>query len=155
ADKDRYISSLFAPAEQRRAVLVLYAFNIEVARIGVVAKERLAGEIRLQWWHEVVSGARGDEAKGQPVASALIDVIEHYDLPQKSFEQLIEARRLDLDNNPIPSLSDLENYCRDTSSTLIELAARVLEPGISAAELAFAGSTGASLAITGLLRAFP
>jgi phytoene synthase len=68
---------------------------------------------------------------------------------------MIEARRLDLRKEPIRTLLELDNYCRATSSTLIELAARVLDPGISAIELAFAGPVGSSLAITGLLRAFP
>jgi len=33
ADRDRFVSSLFAPAEHRAALHALYAFNIEVARV--------------------------------------------------------------------------------------------------------------------------
>jgi phytoene synthase len=155
ADKDRFIAALFAPAEQRRALFALYAFDLELARVSFLVKETLAGEIRLQWWLEAASGRRNDEAQGQPVASALREVIERYDLPRRSFEQMIEARRLDLNKDPIRNMSELENYCRATSSTVITLAARVLEPRISAADLAFADLAGSSLGITGLLRAFP
>src|SRR6266566_680683 len=48
ADKDRFLSTLFAPAEHRNALLSLYAFNLEIARVREVAQEALAGEIRLQ-----------------------------------------------------------------------------------------------------------
>ena len=43
ADKDRFLSALFAPAEHRGALLALYAFNIEIARIREVAREALPG----------------------------------------------------------------------------------------------------------------
>lgn len=33
ADRDRYISVLFAPKKKRRALAALYAFNAEIARI--------------------------------------------------------------------------------------------------------------------------
>ena len=32
-DKDRFLSSLFAPADRRRYLHALYAFDIEIARI--------------------------------------------------------------------------------------------------------------------------
>ena len=34
ADKDRFIATLFAPAERRPHLFALYAFNLEIARIG-------------------------------------------------------------------------------------------------------------------------
>ena len=74
ADRDRFLSSLFAPAEYRGALHALYAFNVEVARVREVAREPLPGEIRLQWWSEVVNGERAEEAAANPVASALLTV---------------------------------------------------------------------------------
>ncbi len=59
ADRDRFLASLFAPAEHRGALHALYAFNVEIARVREVAREPLPGEIRLQWWSEVVDGERG------------------------------------------------------------------------------------------------
>ena len=80
ADRDRFIASLFAPAEHRGALHALYAFNVEVARVRDVAHEALPGEIRLQWWSDVVSGERDDEASANPVASALLATIERHQL---------------------------------------------------------------------------
>src|SRR5215468_2730422 len=93
SDKDRFLSALFAPAEHRGALYALYAFNLEVARVRELVKEPLAGEIRLQWWREAITGGRPLEVSGHPVASALVEVVGRYGLPFEPFEELIEARR--------------------------------------------------------------
>ena len=46
-DRDRYLATLFAPAEHRDALYALYAFNVEIARVRELAREPLPGEIRL------------------------------------------------------------------------------------------------------------
>ena len=38
------------------------------------AREPLPGEIRLQWWREVLGGERPGEAGAHPVAAALLGV---------------------------------------------------------------------------------
>ena len=57
ADRDRYLATLFAPADRRGALFSLYAFDIEISRIRDLAREPMPGEIRLQWWREVLEGA--------------------------------------------------------------------------------------------------
>src|SRR5271170_1831103 len=91
ADRDRFLAALFAPAEHRQALHALYAFNIEVARVREAAREPMPGEIRLQWWREVVNGERADEARANPVASALLTTIELHHLPANGLTALIEA----------------------------------------------------------------
>jgi phytoene synthase len=154
ADKDRFLATLFAPAERRDALYALYAFNVEIARVSETVHEPLAGEIRLQWWRDVVGGQRAEEARGHPVAAALGDVIRQYGLPRPPFEALIEARRFDVGEEPMRSLDAFEDYARDTSSTLIELAGRILAPDAEPTAFGFATPAGISIAIAGLLRAF-
>ena len=55
-DKNRFLATLFAPAKYRRPLFVLYAFNVEIARIRELAREPLPGEVRLQWWRDVLAG---------------------------------------------------------------------------------------------------
>ena len=75
ADKDRFLSALFAPAERRDALFALYAFHVEIARIPQLAREPFAAAIRLQWWHDALNGERPEEAAANPVSAALIDAL--------------------------------------------------------------------------------
>jgi phytoene synthase len=153
ADKDRYLATLFAPAARHDALHALYAFNIEIARLREVVREPLAGEIRLQWWTDAITGEARD-ARANPVAAALIATIERHGLPADPLLGLIAARRFDLYNDPMASLALLEDYARSTSASLIELAARILgESGALVKELSLEAGLGYALA--GLLKAFP
>ena len=153
ADRDRFLSSLFAPMGHRPALQALYAFNVEIARVRDVAREPLPGEIRLQWWSDVINGERADEASANPVASALLAIIARYRLPVTKLAALIEAHTFDLYDEPMVSLADLETYATKTSSAVFALAAQLLTGGEGAE--AFAEPAGIAHAIAGLLRAFP
>ncbi len=155
ADRDRFLSSLFAPAQHRAALHALYAFNVEIARVREVAREPLPGEIRLQWWSEVVSGERAEEAAANPVASALLTVIGRHRLAVSALTALLDARRFDLYDEPMASLADLEAYGRKTSSALLALAAQILAGGDGEVTETIAAPVGIAYAIAGLLRAFP
>src|SRR5580704_13775458 len=154
ADRDRFLSSLFAPAEYRGALHALYAFNVEVARVREVAREPLPGEIRLQWWSEVVNGGRAEEAAANPVASALLTVIERHRLAMPALTALLDARGFDLYDDPMARLADLEAYARKTSSALLALAAQILG-GEGEVTEPVANPAGIAYAIAGLIRAFP
>jgi phytoene synthase len=155
ADKDRFLATLFAPAKHRRPLFALYAFSIEVARVRELAREPMPGEIRLQWWRDVFSGAGRGEVRSHPVAAALLETVVRYRLPIATFTELIEARSFDLYDDPIGTLQELEGYASKTSAALIALAAPILNDGRDpkVSQLAYHG--GLALAITGLLRAFP
>src|SRR5208282_2491378 len=150
ADHDRFIASLFAPAEHRGAIYALYAFNCEVARVREVAREPLPGEIRLQWWSDVINRQRSDEARANPVASALLTTIERYRLSSAKLIDVVEAHRFDLYDEPMAALTDVEAYASKTSSALFALAAQIL-----ADAEAVSTPAGIAFAIVGLLRAFP
>ena len=151
-DRDRFIASLFAPAEHRGAICALYAFNSEVSRVRETAREALPGEIRLQWWSDVINRDRDEEARANPVAAALLTTIERYRLSSAKLVDLIEARRFDLYDDPMAALADLEAYAGKTSSALFALAAQILA---GANVEAVTTPAGIAFAIAGLLRAFP
>ena len=150
-DRDRFIAALFAPADRRDALVSLYAFNIEIARVREVAREALPGEIRLQWWSDVLTGERREEAGANPVAAALLATIERCRLGTEKLTALIGARRFDLYDEPMATIADLEDYAAQTSSDLIALAAQILGVDAEAA----AQPAGIAYGITGLIRAFP
>jgi 15-cis-phytoene synthase len=154
-DPDRYFATLFAPADKRPHLFALYAFSLEVARVREAVSEALTGEIRLQWWRDTLQGeARGD-VRANPVAAALDAAIVTFRLPRQALVDLIDARVFDLYDDLMPTLTDLEGYCGETSSALIRLASLILADGDDPGAAHAAGHAGVAYAITGLLRAFP
>jgi phytoene synthase len=160
ADKDRFLATLYAPAERRGALFALYAFNLELARVREIVREPLAGEIRLQWWQEAFAGAGRGDVEANPVAAALRAAIARHGLAADRFAALIEARRFDLYDEPMATLADLEAYANATAAGLIALAGQILAPGREGDDAlarhdALIRHAGLAYAIAGLLRAFP
>ena len=91
ADKDRFLATLFAPAEHRDALLRALCFQLEIARVREVVRDPLAGEIRLQWWSDVLDGAGRGEVEAHPVAAALLASIARYRLPVEPFKALVDG----------------------------------------------------------------
>lgn len=154
-DRDRWVSTLFAPARCRDALVALYAFNLEIARVRDIVSDPLPGEMRFQWWRDLLAGqARGD-VSAHPVAAALMRAVTRYNLPTAALSALIEARTFDLYDDPMPTLADLEGYCGETSSVLIRLATFILADGSDPGGADVVGHAGVAYALTGLLRALP
>lgn len=133
-DFTRYASSLFVPASERRALLALYAFNVEICRVHSQVSQPLPGEVRLQWWRDMLAGQDHGGVEGNPIAAELLWAIRSHRLPIERLTRLIEEHQFDLYNDPMPTMAALEGYLNDTSSALFALAAQVLEPPSSEAE---------------------
>jgi 15-cis-phytoene synthase len=154
ADRDRFLATLFAPRERRGALFALYAFNVEIARVREVVRDPVAGEIRLQWWSDVLAGDGRGEIEAHPVASALRASVARYGLPPERLQTTISARRFDLYDEPMATLVDLEAYADGASSSLIALAAQIVNGGAPDID-ALSHHAGRAQAIAGLLKAFP
>lgn len=75
-DEDRWLSSRYAPKPARRALLALYAFAFELARIRLIVTEPGLGAIRFQWWREALEEIeRGDVPRAHEVVGALADML--------------------------------------------------------------------------------
>jgi 15-cis-phytoene synthase len=157
-DPDRYASALFAPRVSRDHLFALYAFNVELARIGEQVSEPQLGEIRRQWWRDAVDRAYRGETTGHPVVDALGHAVQECDLSRSSLADLIDARRFDVSVKTMPDTPALDDYLAKTSAALFKLAAETtggswveephsMEPAIRAAGIAYG--------LTGLMRALP
>jgi phytoene synthase len=125
-DFERYASTLFVSADNRRALLALYAFNVEIARVREQISQPLPGEIRLQWWTDMLAGAGHGGVEGNPVAAELMRAIRTHGLPVERLSRLIDEHQFDLYNDPMPSMAALEAYIHDTSAALFALGARIM-----------------------------
>lgn len=155
ADPDRYLSTLYAPEAKRPGLTALYAFNAEIASIRDRIHEPLPGEVRLQWWRDVLDAGTQEAAAGHPVASALLVAIEANRIPTAPLQAMLNAREFDLYDDPMPSRGDLEGYLGETASALIQLAAMVLDRDAASEAAGASGHAGCAQGITGLLRLLP
>ncbi len=154
-DRDRFLATLFAPAQQRGALFALYAFNLEIARIREAVRNPLAGEIRLQWWSDVLAGDARGSAEASPVAAALLAAVAQHALDLDRLRALIDARRFDLYDEPMATLVGLEAYADAAAGNILALAAQIVA-GRAVPELdALVRHAGRGQAIAGLLAAFP
>src|SRR5204862_1731916 len=118
-DRDRYQTALFAPAGCRDALLALYAFNYEIARVRETVTQPMLGQIRLQWWREVLDAAyAGAPPRNHPVAIALTAAIREFGLTRELFDRLVDTRERDMADEPPASLAALGAYAQGTSAPL-------------------------------------
>jgi phytoene synthase len=89
-DRDRYLTTLFAPREKRPSLWAVYAFAVEIARARE-AREDIAREIRLQWWRDRIEAIYGGLEQEAPIARALLEAVRTHGLSRQRLDALIEA----------------------------------------------------------------
>ncbi len=151
-DRERFVTTLFIPEDKRDAVLVLYAFNAEVARIKSLVREPLAGAIRLQWWRDAVNRERPQsEVANHPIASPLTRMLDSGQVPTNLLLDMVDAKERDLNNQPFNSLAEMVTYADATAGNLGTAALHAL--GVTD-EINLNAARGACIAyaLTGLAR---
>ncbi|MCV3765240.1 phytoene/squalene synthase family protein (plasmid) [Rhizobium sp. TRM95796] len=154
-DLDRYLACLLMPEDKRGAVAALYAFNAELARVRDVVRDPLPGEIRLQWWRDLVEGQGAGDAMANPLAAGLIHAVDEYRLPRPALAAMTEARIFDLYDDPMESRRMFEGYAGETSSTLIQMTTLILAPDAAPRLADAAGHAGIAQLVAGTLLLTP
>ena len=154
-DRDRYLCALLTPEDRRAPVAALYAFNLELARIRDVTSEPMIGEMRLQWWTDLINGSAHGEASANPVAAGLLAAIDEFGLPRSMLLNMIEARQFDQYNDPMPDRNSFEGHAGETASALIQLASMALDRKGSEKSSDAAGHAGVALLVSGCLLLMP
>ena len=151
-DIDRYYSTLILPESVASDVRALYAFSADVAQIRERISEPGPGEIRLQYWLDLLSGTEHGDTAQNPLAHVLMQVIDRYDLPTGPLRRLLAARRFDLYDDPMGDMAAFEGYAGETNSILYQLATLIVNGGNDAKSADAAGHLGVAHAIIGHLR---
>lgn len=150
-ERDRYIATLFAPEQKRDDLITLYAFDAEVSRIRAVISDPLPGEIRLQWWREVINGERAGEASGNIVASGIVELTKRYELPVAAFDTYFDAKIFEFYNDAFPDTLSFEAWCGETVSAILQMAAIILDGDAAKTCADVSGHGGIVLAIARIL----
>ncbi len=148
SDPDRFFTALFAPAERRDALFLLYAFNHELARAREVASEPVLALIRLQWWREVVEG----EAKRHELATPLSAALAEGRLARDDLLAMIAAREAEADSE-MTDRTAWRDYVDGADGIVAMAAGRAL--GADEATLPRLRALGAAYGVAGLLRTVP
>lgn len=154
ADRDRYLATLVLKPGPREAVQAVWAFSADVASVRDRAREPAPGEIRLKWWDDALAGTEHGAIRQNPIADALLEVIERYRLPAGTLRRLVAARRFDLYDDAMPDIATFEGYAGETASVLYQMAAMILNDGEDVSSGDAAGHLGVAHALIGHLRAF-
>lgn len=146
-DKLWYYTCLFAPLRIRAHSFALHAFSAEIAGTRARISEPMPGEIRLQWWRDVLEGQRAGEAQANPLSKAVLAMLEDTGLGAGPLIRLIEARRFDLYNDPMGSQNQYEGYAGETQAILFQYMGLMLVPGAGSSLSTAAGHAGVALSL--------
>lgn len=150
-DPERFATAMTARGALRDALMVLYAFNLEVARAPYVTAEPMIARMRLQWWRDALSEIYdGRQVRRHEVVTPLAALVAARDLPRLRLESMIDAREWDVAKAPFADVSALQDHLRNTGGALMQLAAQALGGDGMAAQ-----SYGNGVALANWLRAFP
>ena len=150
-DRDRYLTSLFAPEPRRARLFALYAFNLEIAKTAEMVSEPILGEIRLQWWRDAIAEGYGGSPRRHQVVQPLAGAIARHGLSRHLFDRMIDAREADFEAAPPERLEHLEAYADATAGALNLLALQIL--GVRDDRLERAGAAaGRAWALAGTVR---
>ncbi|MEO0982930.1 MAG: squalene/phytoene synthase family protein [Pseudomonadota bacterium] len=131
-DEDRWLSSRYAPAPQRRALIALYAFVYELARVRIAVSEPALGAIRFQWWREALEEiAGGAPVRKHDVALAIAEA----GLPAGRLTGLIDAYE---------GAFESKDRAREPDGDVMGLAAELVDPEVAAPWRAQAEALGAA-----------
>jgi NADH dehydrogenase [ubiquinone] 1 alpha subcomplex assembly factor 6 len=153
-DPDRYLATLFAPAEAREALFALYAFDHELAKVRHVVREPMAGLVRFQWWRDALDGIDAGKPLAHPVVAALQARWAAFAPLRPRLDAAIDGRELELCADPPADLAALERRleagCGEITLAAVDLLGAPEAPAHAAAR-----HLGLALGLIRLIQALP
>jgi len=140
-----YFASALLPDSKRQAIRALYA----VCRISDDLVDSCQGAIALQDWRRQVLAPVPNPQ--DPVLLAWADTRQHYAIPKRYVEQLLDGVAQDLRPPAVTTFDDLAAYAYGVASTVGLMSMHII--GYSSAEaVPYAVKLGVALQVTNILR---
>ena len=144
-DPDRFAAAMAGPVAAREVLFPLYAFNVEVTRAAWIASEPMIGEMRLQWWRDVLDEiATGKPVRAHEVSTPLAEALDAG--AATALDKLVQARRWDLYSDAFEDTAHFDDYLSKTGGVLMWTGARLLGAQAGAVTKVTALGRGAALA---------
>ena len=147
-DHDRYICCLFAKASNRDKLFTILAFNAEIALIAEQTSEITPALIRITWWQDAIDDLYQGQIRQHSLIKALAEIISAEKIPKILFTQLLQARMLELYQEPPRDMEELILFSQRSSANLLEIVGRSI--GIENSERF--RPLGVAWALLGMLR---
>ncbi len=145
-----FYAFLFLEAEQRRAMMALYAFCREVDDIADEISDQTVAMQKIGFWREELHRAFHDKPQ-HPVGIELKWARDHFSLDEELFVEILDGMLMDISGKPILKASDLSLYCYRVAGVVGLLSIEIF--GYSSRKSRdFATSLGEALQLTNILR---
>lgn len=128
-DHDRYLAVLLAPADLRPKLAALYAFEVELERVPHTVSEPMLGEIRFQWWRDVLESLTPASRPGHEVAEALAETLFDTDLDPAGLLPLVDVHADRLTAEPSATLDAWVAEARRAATTSLQARLALLNCG--------------------------
>jgi phytoene synthase len=140
------------PRAKRQAMCAVYAFARRVDDIGdgTLADEAKLAALAAE--RESLEAIAAGEAEAEPVAVALADAQERYELPLEALELLGEGVELDVRDTRYETFDELVVYCRAVAGSIGRLCLAIFTGGESNGAAALADDLGVAMQLTNILR---
>jgi phytoene synthase len=140
-----HLASALLPDAKRQAMRALYA----ICRISDDLVDSCQGEIALQAWRRQVLAPVPNPQ--DPILLAWADTRQHYGIPKRYVEQLLDGVAQDLRLPAVTTFDDLAAYAYGVASTVGLMSMHII--GYSSAEaVPYAVKLGVALQVTNILR---
>jgi len=145
-----YYSSLFLPAERRRAITALYAFCREVDDVVDEGMDPQVAAAKLGWWRAEV-GKLFEGKPQHPVTRALEPHLQSFGITAERLNEIIDGMEMDLTHHRYPDFEALRLYCHRVAGVVGQLSACIF--GYSNPRtLEFAERLGLAFQLTNIIR---
>jgi len=145
-----YYSFRFLPAQQRQAIIALYAFCREVDDTVDEISDPGVARTTLEWWREEIQRTFKGEAT-HPVGQALQTALQNFDLHEEYFMEIIDGMAMDLDQFTYAEFNQLALYCHRAASVVGLLSVEIF--GYQDRNtLKYAENLGMALQLTNIIR---
>ncbi len=118
-DEDRWLSSRYAKAGQRRGLIALYLLCHELSRIQGLVSETMLGAIRFQWWREALDPEHAEYPRPHDTIKALAFCVETGVFDSAALQRLVDRYE---------SAYEQSNRSAEPDGTIAAMAAQILAP---------------------------
>ncbi len=145
-----YHSFRFLPPQQRQAIIALYAFCREVDdAVDDIPDTNLARATLEQWREHIHLTFHGTPT--HPVGIALQEALQHFNLLEEYFIEIIDGMEMDLEQQRFPQFKHLALYCHRVASVVGLLSVEIF--GYQDRKtLKYAENLGMALQLTNIIR---